>query len=231
MVSATKGGADLKVSAQQAAEATAGLVQLMPEEWRGDPGVPALANLPNRPDCEPVLKELTRGVPLHMLLDRGEDSLHPKNDRSKLAAPDFFSSTPNDDILAFTSHRWAADPSMTVQGLHMAVILRFGRIFVSPARGPVPRPRCSSPPAPFSQAPALHHAHGCAWACLLYLPLALCPTFGLSFAVALLPVGRLLPVYFPPIPRFQEQDGWAVAGQHVPICASTLVRQGLRAPD
>ena len=141
MVSATKGGAYLNMSAQQAAEATAGLVQLMPEEWRGDPGVPALANLPNRPDCKPVLKELKRGVPLHMLLDRGEDSLHPKNDRSKLTAPDFFSSTPNDDILAFTSHRWAADPSMTVQGLHMAVILRFGRIFYrlqeDPFLGPV----------------------------------------------------------------------------------------------
>ena len=125
MVAATKGGAYLKVSAEQAAEATAGLVQLMPEEWRGDPGVPALANLPNRPDCEPVLKELTRGVPLHMLLDRGEDSLHPKNDRSLLSAPDFFLSTPS-DIHAFISHRWAADPSMTVQALHMAVILRFG---------------------------------------------------------------------------------------------------------
>jgi len=124
MVAATKGGAYLNMSAEQAAEATAGLVQLMPEEWRGDPGVPALANLPNRPDCEPVLKELTRGVPLHMLLDRGEDSLHPKNDRKLLSAPDFFLSTPS-DIHAFISHRWAADPSMTVQALHMAVILRF----------------------------------------------------------------------------------------------------------
>ena len=130
MVSATKGGAYLKMIAEQAAEATAGLVQLMPEEWRGDPGIPALTGLPNRPDCEPVLKELTRGVPLHMLLDRGEDSLHPKNDRSLLFAPDFFSSTPS-DIYAFVSHRWAADPSMTVQGLHMAIILRFlGRLFI-----------------------------------------------------------------------------------------------------
>ena len=118
--------------APQAAEDTARLVELMPEEWRGDPGIPALTELPKRKDCEAVLKELTRGVPLHMLLDRSDGSLHPKNDRSKLAAPDFFSSTPNDDILAFISHRWAAEPSMTVQGLHMAVLLRFGGLFHRP---------------------------------------------------------------------------------------------------
>ena len=87
---ASKGAAYLKMSAEQAAEATAAVVQLMPEEWRGNPGIPALAELPARPDCAAVLKELTRGIPLHMLLERGKDSLHLKNDRSLLFAPDFF---------------------------------------------------------------------------------------------------------------------------------------------
>ena len=122
--------------AHKAAEDTATLVQLMPEEWRGSPGTSALTDLPKRKDCEKVLKELTRGVPLHMLLDRSDGSLHPKNDRSKLAAPDFISSTPNDDLVAFISHRWAAEPSETVQGLHMAVILRFGRLFCRPQKDP-----------------------------------------------------------------------------------------------
>ena len=126
--------------AEQAAEATATLVQLMPEEWRDDPGIPALTELPKRPDCEAVLKELTRGVPLHMLLDRSYDSLHAKNDRSLLAAPDFFLSTPNDDILAFISHRWAAEQSMTVQGLHMAIILRFFNLFFRPQETMLPDP-------------------------------------------------------------------------------------------
>ena len=122
--------------APQAAEDTARLVELMPEEWRGDPGIPALTELPKRKDCEAVLKELTRGVPHRMLLDRSDGSLHPKNDRSKLTAPDFFRSTPNDDLVAFISHRWAAEPSMTVQGLHMGLGLRYGGLFHRPQKDP-----------------------------------------------------------------------------------------------
>jgi len=118
--------------AQQADEETARLVELMPQDLRDDPNIPALTELPKRKDCEAVLKELTRGVPLHMLLDRSDGSLHPKNDRKLLAAPDFISSTPNDDLLAFISHRWAAEPSETVQGLHMALILRAASVFYRP---------------------------------------------------------------------------------------------------
>ena len=76
--------------AQRAAHETARLVELMPDDLRDDPNVPALTELPKRKDCEELLKELTRGVPLRMLLDRSDGSLHPKNDRSKLFAPDFF---------------------------------------------------------------------------------------------------------------------------------------------
>ena len=122
--------------AHKAAEDTATLVQLMPADLRDDPNIPALTELPKRKDCEAVLKELTRGVPARMLLDRSDGSLHPKNDRSKLAAPDFFSSTPNDDLVAFISHRWAAEPSDTVQGLHMALILRYARLFIRPQKDP-----------------------------------------------------------------------------------------------
>ena len=112
------------MTAQQAAEATAALVQLMPAEWRDGPGVDALEDLPTQ--CEAVLKQITRAVPLSMLLDSGPASLHHKCDRSMLEAADFFESTQVDELGAFVSHRWAADPRMTAQALTMATLMRNG---------------------------------------------------------------------------------------------------------
>ena len=114
------------MTAQQAADATAALVQLMPAEWRDGPGVDVLNDFPTRPDCEAVLQQITRAVPLSMLLDPGPASLHHKCDRSMLEAADFFESTPVDVLGAFVSHRWAADPRTTAQALTMAIMMRNG---------------------------------------------------------------------------------------------------------
>ena len=60
--------------AQRAAHETARLVELMPQDLRDAPNIPALTELPKRKDCEELLKELTRGLPLRMLLDRSDGS-------------------------------------------------------------------------------------------------------------------------------------------------------------
>ena len=113
------------LTAQQAAEKTRQLVALMPAEWRGDDiKPPDLAGLRDRKDCQALLKEITRAVPLRLLLDHKPGSLIASN-KEQLEAPYFFLSTPVDTIGSFVSHRWAADPVETAQALMLKAKLKF----------------------------------------------------------------------------------------------------------
>ena len=101
----------------EAARKTGELVELMPTEWRGD-SIKAsdLGELRRREDCQELLKEITRAVPLRLLLDHGPRSL-VASDKEQLTAPYFFLSTPVEKIGSFVSHRWAADPRQTALAL------------------------------------------------------------------------------------------------------------------
>ena len=105
------------ISAEAAAEKTRQLVALMPIEWRGD-DIKAgdLAELRERKDCKALLKEITRAVPLRLLLEHGTGSLVAST-KEQLMAPYFFLSTPVEKIGSFVSHRWAADPLETAHAL------------------------------------------------------------------------------------------------------------------
>ena len=99
--------ADLAHAAQKTGE----LVELMPPEWRGDSIKSSdLGELRKREDCKELLKEITRAVPLRLLLDHQPRSLVASN-KEQLTAPYFFLSTPVKKIGSFVSHRWAADPT------------------------------------------------------------------------------------------------------------------------
>ena len=105
------------ISAQAAAEKTRQLVELVPAEWRGDEiKASDLAELRNRKDCEALLKEITRAVPLRLLLEHGTGSLVAST-KEQLMAPYFFLSTPVEKIGSFVSHRWSADPLETAHAL------------------------------------------------------------------------------------------------------------------
>ena len=113
------------ISAQAAEEKTRQLVALMPAEWRGD-DIKAgdLAQLRNREDCQALLKEITRAVPLRLLLEHGTGSLVAST-KEQLMAPYFFLSTPVETIGSFVSHRWAADPLETAHALMAHAKLSF----------------------------------------------------------------------------------------------------------
>ena len=107
----------MMISAQAAAEKTRQLVELVPAEWRGDEiKASDLAELRNRKDCEALLKEITRAVPLRLLLEHGTGSLVAST-KEQLMAPYFFLSTPVEKIGSFVSHRWSADPLETAHAL------------------------------------------------------------------------------------------------------------------
>ena len=107
----------IMITDAEAARKTGELVELMPTEWRGD-SIKAsdLGELRRREDCQELLKEITRAVPLRLLLDHGPRSLVASN-KEQLTAPYFFLSTPVEKIGSFVSHRWAADPRQTALAL------------------------------------------------------------------------------------------------------------------
>ena len=107
----------MMVTDAEAAQRTDELVELMPAEWRGD-SIKAsdLGELRRREDCKKLLKEITRAVPLRLLLDHGPRSL-VASDKEQLTAPYFFLSTPVEKIGSFVSHRWTANPKQTALAL------------------------------------------------------------------------------------------------------------------
>ena len=108
---------NMPITDADAAQKTGELVELMPPEWRGD-NIKAsdLGELRRREDCQKLLKEITRAVPLRLLLDHGPDSL-VASAKEQLTAPYFFLSTPVEKIGSFVSHRWTANPKQTALAL------------------------------------------------------------------------------------------------------------------
>ena len=111
---------------------TEGLVSKMPADLKvasmpeygehHDASGRLIKSFEKREDCEAVLAELTRAVPMKMLF---EDSLHRADDKAKLRASHFFLSTQVSKLRGFVSHRWNADPQDTAEALMLHFKLRF----------------------------------------------------------------------------------------------------------
>ena len=105
-----------------AAQRTAYLLSLMPDDLkRSGIGVKDFAEFEVRDDCKALLKEITRAVPVRLLLDT---SLHKLDDKAKLKASHFFLSTVVDQLQGFLSHRWRANPQETADALMLHFKLR-----------------------------------------------------------------------------------------------------------
>ena len=98
------------------------LVSLMPDDLKRSSSVKDFAGFEEREDCKALLKEITRAVPVRLLLD---DSLHKADDKAKLKASHFFLSTVVDQLQGFLSHRWRSDPQETADALMLHFKLRF----------------------------------------------------------------------------------------------------------
>jgi hypothetical protein len=81
----------------------------------------------DRDDCKTVLDEITRAVPMKMLFNHGEGSLHKADDKAKLRASHFFLSekVSKSKLRGFVSHRWNADPQDTAEALMLHYKMRF----------------------------------------------------------------------------------------------------------
>ena len=94
----------------------------MPDDLkRSGVSVKDFAGFEEREDCKALLKEITRAVPVRLLLD---DSLHKADDKAKLKASHFFLSTVVPQLQGFVSHRWSADPQETADALMLHFKLR-----------------------------------------------------------------------------------------------------------
>jgi hypothetical protein len=102
---------------EEATKRSEDLLRLMPEQWR----VPTISShdLEGIKENKELLKEITRAVPLKLLLDHTKGSLPAASDKSALTTSHFFLSTPVSKLGAFVSHRWSASPTETVSALIM----------------------------------------------------------------------------------------------------------------
>ena len=100
------------VPAERAEQRTTELVQLLPEEWKDtDVTAASLEGLRTREDCKPLLAQITRAVPMRLLVEQGPGSLH-RCDKKHLTPSHFFLSVPVEKLRAFVSHRWV--PRLTL---------------------------------------------------------------------------------------------------------------------
>ena len=100
------------VPAERAEQQTSGLVQLLPEEWQDtDVTAASLEGLRTRDDCKPLLAQITRAVPMRLLVEQGPRSLH-RCEKEHLTPSHFFLSVPVEKLRAFVSHRWV--PRLTL---------------------------------------------------------------------------------------------------------------------
>jgi len=114
------------VTTERAEALTTELVQLLPAEWKdADVTAAGLEGLRTRDDCKPLLAQITRAVPMRLLVEQGPRSLH-RCEKKHLTPSYFFLSVPVEKLGAFVSHRWAADPRTTAQALTMAIMMRNG---------------------------------------------------------------------------------------------------------
>jgi len=99
----------------------------MPDDLKRSSSVKDFAGFEKRVDCQALLKEITRAVPVRLLLD---DSLHKADNKAKLKASHFFLSTVVDHLQGFVSHRWNANPQETADALMLHFKLRFFLIVI-----------------------------------------------------------------------------------------------------
>ena len=92
--------------AGRAEELTTELVQLVPEELRdADVTAASLEGLRMRDDCKQLLAQITRAVPMRLLVLQGPKSFH-RCEKEHLTSSHFFQSVPVEKLGAFVSHRW-----------------------------------------------------------------------------------------------------------------------------
>lgn len=109
-----------------AADSTAQLMRLMPADLqRPDVSTKDFAGFETRADCRELLKEITRAVPIKLLLERGPKSLHWADGKEKLTAKHFFMSKPVSQLQGFLSHRWNADPLESAEAIMLHFKMRF----------------------------------------------------------------------------------------------------------
>ena len=120
------------VSAEGAEDLTTELVQLLPDEWKdADVTAASLEGLRTRDDCKPLLAEITRAVPMRLLVKQGPRSLH-RCEKEQLTPSHFLLSVPVEKLGAFVSHRWAADARQTVSAVTMHAVFHRGFIIWGP---------------------------------------------------------------------------------------------------
>ena len=119
------------------------IVKLLPEEWNSDSITTKEVRdrLPKdewKTSHKSLLDELTRGVPLSLLLDHTSKGLHDKYGAHLLETSHFFLSTPLDEgstsstpvkkFTAFVSHTWSTNARQVVTALLVHVWLASGRL-------------------------------------------------------------------------------------------------------
>jgi hypothetical protein len=119
------------------------IVMLLPEEWNSDSITTKEVRdrLPKdewKTSHKSLLDELTRGVPLSLLLDHTSKGLHDKYGAHLLETSHFFLSTPLDEgstsstpvkkFTAFVSHTWSTNARQVVTALLVHVWLASGRL-------------------------------------------------------------------------------------------------------
>tara|TARA_B100000795_G_scaffold268146_1_gene254472 strand:+ start:53 stop:2365 length:2313 start_codon:yes stop_codon:yes gene_type:complete len=106
------------------------IAQLLPEEWKSDSITTKDVNQDDlwKTSHKPLLDEVTRAVPLGLLLDHTPEGLHDKYDKKLLETSHFFLSTPVKKFTAFVSHRWSTAPRQVVTALLVHVWLAGGRL-------------------------------------------------------------------------------------------------------
>ena len=120
------------VSAERAEDLTTELVQLLPAEWQGaDVTAAGLEGLRTRDECKPLLAEITRAVPMRLLVEQGPRSLH-RCEKEHLTPSHFLLSVPVEKLGAFVSHRWAADARETASAVAMHALFHRGFIIWGP---------------------------------------------------------------------------------------------------
>ena len=102
---------------------TTRIAGLMPKDWQRDDlkadelDLQTNQGRDTRADCQPLLKDITRAVPLKLLLEHGVGSLHRAKQKEDLTTSHFFLSSPVSKLKAFVSHRWDTDPRETADAL------------------------------------------------------------------------------------------------------------------
>ena len=119
--------AELLITPAEAEARTASIYAKLPKEWQND-AVTTQQMEGQVPAHGPLLEDISRAVPMKLLLDHTSGGLVGKSDKSQLTTAHFFLSTPVTKFKAFVSHRWSAVPREVVSALLTHVYVSSGRI-------------------------------------------------------------------------------------------------------